>query len=323
VRSARVSQRGCSRPLQRVITDFGADVPFAQVMDKLVEHYGIVLSESTFTRITQTHARCMFETQKPCDQWPVQAGCAMVIAEMDGGMVPIVQTDVSQSDRRKGKVLNWKEAKLCLAHAQGSCTPVYGGTLQGDVVEAGKQMFACAVEAGFGHRSRLHAVGDGAVWIAAQVEEQFGDNGCYLVDFYHVCEYLNDAAQAMVSKSQVKNWMDAQKELLKTQGALPVIEALYPHLEAPTVPELDAPIRRCHRYLSQRLPQLNYQGALAQGLPIGSGEIESAHRYIVQQRLKRPGAWWRIDHAGHMLALRLNRANGRWRDYWAAKKQAA
>jgi hypothetical protein len=32
-------------------------------------------------------------------------------------------------------------------------------------------------------------------------------------------------------------------------------------------------------------------------LPIGSGEIESAHRYVAQQRLKRPGAWWRVEAA--------------------------
>ncbi len=323
MKSAQVRQRGCSRPLQRIITDFGADVPFAQVMDKLVEHYGIVLSESTITRITQTHARRLFEMQKPGEDWPVEAGRAVIIAEMDGGMVPIMCADESQTDRRKGKVLSWKEAKVCLAHAQGSCTPVFGGTLQGDVNEAGKQLFACSVAAGFGHQSRLHAVGDGAVWIANQVEEQFGDNGRYLVDFYHVCEYLHAAAQAMMPMSQVNTWVDEQKELLKTQGALQVIKTLQSCLESPAVPEQEAPVRRCHRYLSQRLSQLDYPGALAKGLPIGSGEIESAHRYIVQQRLKRPGAWWRIDHAEYMLALRLNRANGRWREYWATNKLAA
>lgn len=47
-----------------------------------------------------------------------------------------------------------------------------------------------------------------------------------------------------------------------------------------------------------------------------SGEIESAHRYIVQQRMKRPGAWWRAHNAEHMLALRLNRANRQWDSYW-------
>jgi len=59
--------------------------------------------------------------------------------------------------------------------------------------------------------------------------------------------------------------------------------------------------------LSGRRNQLNYRDALANDLPIGSGEIESAHRYIAQQRLKRPGAWWRVDHAEYMLALRINR----------------
>ena len=31
-----------------------------------------------------------------------------------------------------------------------------------------------------------------------------------------------------------------------------------------------------------------------------------------------PGAWWRVEHADHMLALRINRLNGDWEDYWAA-----
>jgi hypothetical protein len=62
--------------------------------------------------------------------------------------------------------------------------------------------------------------------------------------------------------------------------------------------------------LNARRNQLNYRGALANGLPIGSGEIESAHRYIAQQCLKRPGAWWRVDHAEYMLPLRITRRNG-------------
>jgi hypothetical protein len=70
--------------------------------------------------------------------------------------------------------------------------------------------------------------------------------------------------------------------------------------------------------LSARRNQLNYREALAKDLPIGSGEIESAHRYIAQQRLKLPGAWWRTDHADYMLSLRVTRKNGDWPAYWAA-----
>jgi hypothetical protein len=56
---------------------------------------------------------------------------------------------------------------------------------------------------------------------------------------------------------------------------------------------------------------------LAKDLPIGSGEIESAHRYIAQQRLKLPGAWWRTAHADYKLALRITRKNGDWPPCWA------
>ena len=177
--------RRCSQPLQRVVTDFAADVAFAQVEDKLVEHYGIFLDESTIRRITLLHAQAILEATPVDDTWPTAAGCQTVIVEMDGGMVPIVEPDTTQTDRRKGKTLVWKEAKLCLAHEAGSQTLSYGGTLQGDVDEAGKQLFACAKHAGFGKTSQVHAVGDGAEWIARQVDERFGGRGGYLVDFYH------------------------------------------------------------------------------------------------------------------------------------------
>lgn len=301
-----------------MVTDFGADVAFAQVMDKLVEHYGVVLGESTIRRITEGHAQKIFETAEINDGWPKQTGCEVVVIQMDGGMVPTVEPDATQKDKRKGKKLQWQEAKICLAHAQGSKTPVYGGTLQGDVAVAGGQLFHCATMAGFGSNSRVHAVGDGAPWIATQVEEKFGVQSTYLVDFYHVCDYLSAAAKAITPTAEIAGiWLTEQKRRLKTQRADEVIETLRPHLEGADVDDANAVVRRCYRYLSHRIHQLNYQNALASELPIGSGEIESAHRYIVQQRLKRPGAWWRPANADHMLALRLNRANRRWDEYWA------
>ena len=325
-RSADVSQRGCSRPLQRVVTDFGADLPFAQVMDKLVEHYGIVLGESSIRRITEGHAQTIFETQVRPLTWPAQPGrSAAIVAEMDGGMVPIVEIDPASPDKRKGKQLFWKEFKICLAHPKGSKTLAYGGTLQGDVAMAGQALFACAELAGFGRGTQVHAVGDGATWIADQVEDQFGAQGSYLLDFYHVCDYLSAAAKAIVADAQGQaRWMDEQKARLKTQRADELLKILLEHIEAPQVDDADAPVRQCHRYLSNRREQLHYRRTLEQELPIGSGEIESAHRYIVQQRLKRPGTWWDVNNAEHMLALRLNRANLQWNAYWASdQKQAA
>lgn len=315
--SAKVRHRCCSLPLQRVITDFGADGSFAQAMDKVVEHYGVLLSETTIRRITEFHAQAIFDSMALEGRWPDTPGVAVVVAEMDGGMVPTVEPDLAQPDQRKGKRLQWKEAKICMAHALGSRVVSYGGTLRGDVDQAGAQLFHCAREVGFGTQTRVHAVGDGAEWIATQVEHRFGANGGYLVDFYHVCEYLSAASKALCGDElSARRWLNEQKARLKAGAAQAVIAALAVDLEAPEVADAEAPVRQCHRYLNNRLDQLNYQGAIAQQWPIGSGEIESAHRYVVQQRLKRPGAWWLPSNAEYMLALRLNRANRRWHSYW-------
>ncbi|WGZ96073.1 MAG: hypothetical protein QJT81_08895 [Candidatus Thiothrix putei] len=56
---------------------------------------------------------------------------------------------------------------------------------------------------------------------------------------------------------------------------------------------------------------------------MGSGEIESAHRYIIQQRLKKSGAWWKSDNAADMLALRVMRGNQQWKHYWRNTAEAA
>ena len=82
------------------------------------------------------------------------------------------------------------------------------------------------------------------------------------------------------------------------------------------------PVRACYRYLNNRPDQLDYQGALEKGLPIGSGEIESAHRYVIQKRLKLSGAGWKAENINPMLALRVVRANEEWDQYWDGLKRA-
>jgi len=51
--------------------------------------------------------------------------------------------------------------------------------------------------------------------------------------------------------------------------------------------------------------------------------IPNARRYIIQQRLKLPGAWWALNNADSMVALRIFRANEKWDEYWDQKRQAA
>ena len=324
--SAQVLSRGCSRLLERVLTDFGADTPYARAMDKIVEHYGIVVAESTIRRVTMRHAGKIHARSQGAPQGlpnPVSAQQTFVV-QTDGTMVPTVQSRNTPGDKRKDKSVQWEEAKISLAHVVGSKDMSFGATLQGDVELAGKQLRKCARHAGFSKGHRVHGVGDGAPWIARQVKKNFGQQGSYLVDFFHVCDYVSAAAQAIVPEAtQQKAWLALQKERLKTDGLNALLNELQSNLESANTADEVAPVRKCWRYLSQRQDQLDYASAIRQGLPIGSGEIESAHRYIVQKRMKLPGAWWSPENAEHMLALRVCRANGEWSSYWSTRYRYA
>jgi hypothetical protein len=313
-RTAGIVCRGCSLPLQRVVTDFGAERAFGRVPAQLQEHYGITLAPTTIRRITEGHAQRLHENLERMRVYPDKPGVEFLIAEMDGSLIPTVEIAPKAEDKRKGKRLNWKEARLCLAHERGSLSPRFAAVFQESVDQAGEALFDCACRAGFGRKTYVHAVGDGAVWIQEQVEKQFGAQGHYLVDFYHACEYLGKAAAGFGENAT--DWLEKHKALLKSGEVETVIHALKPHWEPPDVEDKNAPVRACRRYLSNRPGQFTYPNAQSKGLPIGSGEIESAHRYVIQERLKIAGAWWSPDKAKYMLTLREVRANRQWQAYW-------
>jgi hypothetical protein len=317
--SADVSSRCCSIPLERRIADFGADIPFAKVHAKIEEHYGITLPFHLPRTITERHAEKIKGSELLKQDMP-KICAEVIIAETDGSMIPIVTiapktSDEESSDGRKRRHISWKEGRLSLAHKLGCVHPVFNATM-GSTDEVGDQLLDCAIQAGCGENSKVHCVGDGAKWINEQIRRIFSDQGSYLIDFMHLCEYLAPASKVCSPKDSL-NWLDQQKSQMKTGNVEDVIKALIPHIEAEIIPDKDAPVRRCHRYISNRLDQFDYKSAIEANLPIGSGEIESAHRYVIQKRLKISGAWWLESNAQNMLALRVLRENGGWNNYWA------
>jgi hypothetical protein len=302
--------------LQRVITDFGADNAFGQVGAKLKEHYGISIPLGAAATLTERHAQALNETDitpsATTDIMPLT-----LIVEADGSMIPVVQIGTGTTevpDKRKHRTLLWKEARLSLARRPDEVEPIFAVTL-GDTTTTGIALKRLAVAAGLKPRTRVHGLGDGAPWIAEQVEIQFGAQGRYLIDFYHLCDYLA-AAASVCAPDQPGAWMTCQKERLKTGQLDAVMAALDPHVESDTVVSDDAPVRSCYRYIANRPGQFQYHEALAANLPIGSGEVESAHRFVIQKRLKLPGAWWCSANAQAILNLRVLRANHCWQRYW-------
>jgi len=306
--------RGYSRPLQRRITDFGADVSFNRIPEKLYEHYGITIPYSQIRNITERHAEAVKENECPETEVPERDGVEYIIGGTDGTMIPIVDTCEGLSDRIKTRKCRWKEAKLMPAHAKGSVSPVSGCTL-GGADEAGDGLLNCAIHAGMGHKTKVHCIGDGAAWIVNQTDRVFGSQADYLIDFYHLCEYLSCAAE-VCAHDDPSVFFTKQKQLMKEGYVSEVLTELRTYIEPDSVPDTKSPVRRCYNYIMNRPGQFDYKKAWENDLPIGSGEIESAHRYIIQKRLKIAGAWWKENNAGNMLSLRIFRANGHWEKYW-------
>ena len=306
---AQVTSRRYSRRLQRVLTDFGAEDSCAAATVRVREHYGVPVPPSAVRTHTLRHARAIAATVAA-----PAAPAAQLITQMDGSMVPIVEPGPGP-DGRKGKQLFWREARLCCARESQSAHARYGATL-GSVGVAAALWRETAQAAGLTASSRVPGVGDGAPWILTQYQEQFGAAATYLVDFYHVSEYLAAAAPRMARPGRAQEWRRRQQGRLLENQVEGVLRSLATRLEPEG--QTEAPVRAAWRYLRERRAHLDYAGARAQELPIGSGEVEGGHRHVVQARLKLSGGWWRETSAQAMLQLRTARANNLWDRYWSA-----
>lgn len=305
-----VSPRGCSQKLQRALVDFGIEESFGKAAERVNEHYGVVIPASTIRTLTLKHAGAVAEKIKsePKVKTLKGKGKKVIIAEIDGTMMPMVRTGVKQGSKRKSREVYWSEVRLSAARAQGSAATCYAVSC-GDVDESGEQWAQAAKQAGWGNLSRIHAVGDGAPWIEKQSALQFGRQGNYLLDFYHVCEYLGEVAKESLKRGS-KKWLNKQKSRLKEGEIEDVLECLKKLCREGNAAE------KAYHYLEKRKGQLWYKEALEEELPIGSGMIEGGHRHVLQKRLKLSGAWWDPGNLEKMAALRVHRANNKWNHYW-------
>lgn len=313
----QVSPRGLSRRMQRLATDMGADCAFGAAANKMKEHHGVEVAVETLRQCVPRHAGKM---AREADKAPActrlkAEGPEWLEAEADATMVPVVRTQDAPAgaDRRKHRKLSWEEMKLVAVRAHGQNSARYDARL-GSVEDAGRRWSRAAGKSAWALNTRIHALGDGAEWIARQAQERFGPCHRHTVDLYHVCEYLSAAAP---EPQRSKAFVDKHRRLLRQNQSKKVLEALRKRKEPPELAEEQAPVRRAVRYLENRPGQLDYAYAIEHDLPVGSGMIESGHRHVLQARIKRSGAWWTPGNVHAMAQLRVVRANNLWHSYWS------
>ncbi len=306
--------RGLSLPAERAICDFGSERAYARAAAQMKEHYGIEPPVSQVIKCCMKTGLKLAgeENLKPASALP-EEGSDRLLLEIDGTMVPCILDQAPQGDRRKGKTLGYKEMRLVAARDLKKVDPVFAAGFY-DVDQAGAAWSRCALAAGWSTKTLTHAVIDGAQWIRTQHDIHFSQFGRALSDCFHVCEYLAAAfPEPEVYKRNKARLLEDRIELILEdlrQGA-------EEEAESPEGPACSA-----LRYLENRYDSLFYAHCIAEDLPIGSGMIESGHRYVIQARLKLPGCWWKQRNANAMAKIRAAKANGQWESLWTNKKAA-
>ena len=156
----------------------------------------------------------------------------------------------------------------------------------------------------------VHVVGDGAPWIWGMAADHFGTR-TEVVDCYHASEHLWAAARVVhgADTPAATAWAHARVHELSKYGVAPVRAALAA-ARAPLGAAAES-LRRERGYFATNAARMDYPAIRNQGLPIGSGAVESSAKHVIQQRMKRAGQRWSESGSRAMLALRTHTASGR------------
>lgn len=145
-----------------------------------------------------------------------------------------------------------------------------------------------------------------------------------VVDFIHVAQYVWKAAGAFFpnQESEPDRW--TRKRLLEILRGKASLVAAGMRRSA-TLREMAAaerkPVDDCADYLLNYSPYLQYNQALAEGVPIATGVIEGACRHLVKDRMNLTGARWSLTGAEAVLRLRALRSSNDFDAYWEFHEQ--
>ncbi len=134
------------------------------------------------------------------------------------------------------------------------------------------------------------------------------------MDFYHATQNLWKAAAAALDgrTTKARQWFKLVRHQLRHGQSEQVIAQLAYAIEFRQFPaSVLKTLNNVHDYLQTHRNHINYQQFKALGLPLGSGVVESACKWLIQQRFKGVGMRWSEDGFNHLLHLRLAWVNKR------------
>lgn len=254
----------------------------------------------------------------------------VLYAQVDGTGVPVVKKEtVGRQGKTEGQPAHTREAKLGCVFTQTAWddeghairdpdSTTYVGAIEA-AEEFGKRIYLEAWKRGWSRAVKKVFMGDGSEWIWNIAKLHF-PGAIQIVDLFHARQHLWDLARKLFpnQEAEQRRWMMVHQDLLdegKIEGlvsALRVIDS--------SNPELADKIRVEAGYFENNMERMCYPKFRDQHLFVGTGVIEAGCKALIGSRCKQSGMFWTVRGANAILALRCCQFNGRFEDYWEARR---
>ena len=211
---------------------------------------------------------------------------------------------------------NWKEIKLGRVFTSGSMVPISKdrGKITDTVYVShfGKaEEFWEKLSKEIPGNGKLVFINDGAKWIWNYIEDHY-PGSIQILDFFHCKEHIYDFAKLFFKndKTQTEKFVNLVTDHLFAKQVNCALDEIS-SLECTNKTTLKAK-EQLLNYLTTNKKRINYGEYTKQGLLIGSGAIEAAHRDVLQKRLKLSGQRWTINGAQQIANLRTYKKSNKW-----------
>jgi hypothetical protein len=264
----------------------------------------------------QAVAQGQMPTEEPL---ATELGAAPLLLGADGVMVPFRP----EGGQPRGKTA-WHEIKVGVLARLGQHRTRTGKVVArlhqrrlvavlGDIEALKSRLWLAAGRQGIRTAPQVVWLSDGARGLWRLYDERLAAYATGILDFYHAVQYLWKGAAAWLDgrTTQARRWFGWARHRLRHGQPDGVLADLVEALDIVGLPATARDtLRALYAYLDRHRDHIDYAQYKDLGLPIGSGMVESACKWLIQQRFKGVGMRWSEDGFNHLLHLRLAWVNG-------------
>ena len=171
-------------------------------------------------------------------------------------------------------------------------------------------LLAIARDYSYQQCSQIVVISDGATWIQRIVEELFPE-AIHILDLFHVKEHVHEFGKCVIhDDEQAAEWIDQINTMIEESKTDQVLDTLeqYKDFKCP------ANVSNLYTYIYNHKDCMDYKKYKELNLYVGSGAIESANKYTMQNRMKLQGMRWNPETAQGVLSLKARLESDRWHE---------